>query len=541
VRSGRKPRGEPVVETVVSPTGPRPVEGEGHPATQLSLETLDEPAEILVRFSTDHPDVDSDEAVAVEGAPTSEAATATTEAAAADATTTAETAAAETAAAETAAAETAAEPEAFEPSPVAPQYRPDPRVPNEDPALQIRLARIHLRTGSLAMARAQLESLAGRDLLDAPGTLDLAEARWRTGDLRGAGEAAAAYLAANGGEALGFIIAAEAATLAGRNTDARRDMEQALLRTLTSLDSVYRGIERKSLFTSTAWTATPVPDKARPSMPEAPASAAKLVGAAETAPGRVAAAEPVANNQTEAEADAPQAAADSEPVASSAVSDVTTSAPPEPAFEAPRPAASAVVDPSRINAATEISAGTALLEAGDPLMAALHFGIALRMTGASAPAVLAAIGERHDLPLELVRGDALRVLGLESDAGAAYLSVATALSAARVATQASGGAAAEVSGAATAEPVAEPSVAEPPVMAPPAAESPAAEPPAAEPPAAEPPVAGTHVDSIPAMPVPTSEAAPAGRDETSTPAPEAPAASPEKPQSAVLPPITWSD
>ena len=49
--------------------------------------------------------------------------------------------------------------------------------------------------GSLALARAELESLAGRGMLDEPALLDLAEVRWRTGDLAGAGEAANALLA----------------------------------------------------------------------------------------------------------------------------------------------------------------------------------------------------------------------------------------------------------------------------------------------------------------------------------------------------------
>ena len=41
------------------------------------------------------------------------------------------------------------------------------------------LARLHLRLGSLALARAELETLAGQDALDGEGLVDLAEARWR--------------------------------------------------------------------------------------------------------------------------------------------------------------------------------------------------------------------------------------------------------------------------------------------------------------------------------------------------------------------------
>jgi hypothetical protein len=62
------------------------------------------------------------------------------------------------------------------------------------PATARRLARVHLRTGLLRLARAELEQLAGDDALDDDGVLDLAEARWRTGDLRGAAVAAEAWL-----------------------------------------------------------------------------------------------------------------------------------------------------------------------------------------------------------------------------------------------------------------------------------------------------------------------------------------------------------
>ena len=50
-----------------------------------------------------------------------------------------------------------------------------------------------------------------RDMLDDDGLVDLAEVRWRTGDLDGAGEAAAAVVRDDDGPALALIIAAEAA------------------------------------------------------------------------------------------------------------------------------------------------------------------------------------------------------------------------------------------------------------------------------------------------------------------------------------------
>ncbi len=93
-----------------------------------------------------------------------------------------------------------------------------------------RLARLHLGTGLLRLARVELEELAGEGRLDADGVLDLAEARWRTGDLRGAAEAAGAWLEAGaatgeaetGGRAvaLAHALIAEALTVRGRDDEA---------------------------------------------------------------------------------------------------------------------------------------------------------------------------------------------------------------------------------------------------------------------------------------------------------------------------------
>ena len=84
--------------------------------------------------------------------------------------------------------------------------------------------------------------------------------------------------------------------------------------------------------------------------------------------------------------------------------------------------------PDEVQARAEVAFGGLYLDADDPMMAALHFGVAIRLAPTSAKAVLDAIGDRQDLALQLVRGDALRLLGLEGDAGKAYQSVASALS-----------------------------------------------------------------------------------------------------------------
>ena len=90
------------------------------------------------------------------------------------------------------------------------------------------LARLHLRLGSLSLARAELETLAGKDMLDAEGVIDLAEARWRTGDITGAGEAAALVIDDDEGPVLALIVAAEAAAARGRPSEARRLAAKAL-------------------------------------------------------------------------------------------------------------------------------------------------------------------------------------------------------------------------------------------------------------------------------------------------------------------------
>ena len=75
---------------------------------------------------------------------------------------------------------------------------------------ELLLAHAHLRLGSLALARTELETLAGMGKLDPLGLVDRAEVRWRTGDLAGAGEAAAVALRGDEEYPVALLIAAEA-------------------------------------------------------------------------------------------------------------------------------------------------------------------------------------------------------------------------------------------------------------------------------------------------------------------------------------------
>jgi len=95
----------------------------------------------------------------------------------------------------------------------------------------LRLAHLHLRGGAYALARVELETLAGADRLDRAGILDLAEVRWRTGDLAGADAAATAWRedgdAPGPDSALAHAITAEAAAGRGAPGEAAAHAEAA--------------------------------------------------------------------------------------------------------------------------------------------------------------------------------------------------------------------------------------------------------------------------------------------------------------------------
>lgn len=117
-----------------------------------------------------------------------------------------------------------------------------------DRPIALRLAHLHLRMGSLPLARAELELLAGSGSLDAPGLVDLAEARWRTGDLDGAGTAAADALEQGAGDPLALVIAAEAAAAAGRRAEADELAATAMGGLETTLDALFAGMPRSQVW-----------------------------------------------------------------------------------------------------------------------------------------------------------------------------------------------------------------------------------------------------------------------------------------------------
>ncbi len=279
------------------------------------------------------------------------------------------------------------------------------RAGSPERAPDLVLARLHLRLGSLSLARAELETLAGKDMLDADGVVDLAEARWRTGDIAGAGEAAALVLDDDEGPVLALIVAAEAAAERGRPTEARRLAAKALSIADGSIDALFAGMPR-----SPAWP----PDPAAP--PPSPTTMFDAPTAGRAATGRAgpelrpSSAEPVPPAPAEAAvAAAVGAGLWDEDLAAAAEAEAESQA---------------AIDASLPTGEEALDAGRAALDAGDVPGAALRLAIVLRIAPALAPAVIDLVGERHDSALALVRGDAYRLVGRELEARRAYVDAA---------------------------------------------------------------------------------------------------------------------
>ncbi len=250
-------------------------------------------------------------------------------------------------------------------------------APVRDPALA--LARLHLRIGALVQARAELETLAGRGALDEEALVDLAEARWRTGDLGGAGEAAQQALDAGRRDAVALVVAAEALSADGRPGEARRLAGEALELTGLDIDDVFAGMPRSSVWPVDAEEpATPV------GMFEEPVPPLPIVGKPGPAvpSGRAAAMRSLWDEV--------------------------------PAGELPDPA-------------DAFEAGRAAFERGDHHRAALHLGLALRLAPGVAPVVLDLLEGTDGPEFAILRGDAFRLVGHERDARLAFAAAAAGI------------------------------------------------------------------------------------------------------------------
>jgi len=256
--------------------------------------------------------------------------------------------------------------------------------------VELVLAHAHLRTGALALARTELETLGGLGALDTIGLVDLAEVRWRTGDLIGAGAMAAAALIdqERDPDPVALIVASEAASALGRPSEARRLASLAIARAPDSIDAIFAGMPRSGVWaadaTEPAPTAPTLFDRGAESPP--PAS---VIGpeAGDTADDGVAAFDGRVS-MTPGFWDGDQ------------VLD---------------PNAAAMPDPAR-----EFEAGRVALVAGALDEAAFRFGLALRLGPALAPAVLEATEGARASSLMVLRGDACRLSGHEAEALQAY-------------------------------------------------------------------------------------------------------------------------
>jgi tetratricopeptide (TPR) repeat protein len=253
------------------------------------------------------------------------------------------------------------------------------------------MARVHLRLGSLGLARAELETLAGRDLLDDEAIRDLAEARWRTGDVTGAGEAAAAYLESQPDDILALVIAAEAQADLGRPGEARRLAGLALDRAAGSLDPIFAGMPRSQVWPvdpgAAAMPAGVLFDDLHPGpLPTAATGNGAVSGAWSDAEAGVH--EPLDPGVPAVIVGGRSLWGDDEPML-----------------------AAAALDPTAL-----FHAGRVALESGRVQDAATALILALRAAPGLAPTVLDLLAGRGEAILILVRGDAQRIVGREAEA-----------------------------------------------------------------------------------------------------------------------------
>lgn len=289
-------------------------------------------------------------------------------------------------------------------------------VAAEDRTIEARLARVHLRGGMIALARAELEALVAGGALDTPALADLAEARWRSGDLTGAGAAAAAHLDEGGREPIAMVVAAEALAARGRTAEARTHAKRLMTALGPSraeaLEALFAGQPRGAVWPETEMG--PLPESAEiEAAPEPePAQEPEPALAAEPAP------DPEPAQEPEAMADLTDGPSDPLPL-------------PMPAAAPAVPAA--LVDDAELAIAgpvarDEIALIEADIVAGELRDVAVRLAIILRDGGGMAPYVLTLADRALAIDaspavvagLQLVRGDAFRTLGREVEAADAF-------------------------------------------------------------------------------------------------------------------------
>lgn len=262
----------------------------------------------------------------------------------------------------------------------------------------VRLARVHLRMGQLTLARAELEDLLHRDVLDTTSLALLAEARWRTGDAGGAADAAYAHLAAGGFDDVALCIAAEAAALDGRQDEARELMDRLPAADAGTLDALFAGMPRRAF-----WPAGPVD---RSDLDDLRRDA----GRAREAARRPGALRGTTAARPPADASA-QPAREPQPGAGPSANEVT---PPRAAAAPTSRRRKGQLDPT-----AELAVARTELD-HDPDRAFLRLALVLRHDPTLAPTVLDVLHLRREPSAALLRGDAQRLLGRHLEAEAAF-------------------------------------------------------------------------------------------------------------------------
>ena len=258
------------------------------------------------------------------------------------------------------------------------------------------IARLHLRLGSLSLARAELEAMAGKDGLDDEGIVDLAEVRWRTGDLAGAGEAAAARLETHPDDVVALVIAAETQADLGRPSEARRLAGRALTRYDGPIDPIFAGMPRSSIW---------------PTDPGAPPEpAGELFDDLPQSPGGHLFAPSLRLDESDERTERSGRPTDGEAYGPSL-------------WEAHAD----TIAPTVPNSAELLARARVALDVGRPGQAAAALALALRAEAALAPTVLDLIAGRSEPVLALVRGDANRIVGHEAEALRDYATAVAAI------------------------------------------------------------------------------------------------------------------
>jgi len=293
------------------------------------------------------------------------------------------------------------------PSPQAASSGGDP--PEQPRPVDLRLASLHLRTGAFALARAELETMAGNGRLDDDGLLDLAEVRWRTGDLPGAGEASAAFLTSGRESVLALVIAAEATAALGRPGEARRLAGRALEAADGPLEPLFAGLPRSPI-----WPQDPA-DPAEPAGAFFGDEGSRPAGRATA--GAVGATAGAVRPTDTRPMTTDEAGMPGEALPASLWDAHLHGAHPHAALPAP-----ALPD-----GPTALDAARRALDAGKAQDAVVQLGIVLRVSPALAPAVLDVAGSTAGAGFDLIRGDAYRLVGHEAEAQRAYASAASTL------------------------------------------------------------------------------------------------------------------